>query len=164
MIKWDSRRETHAVCHERAGGTRGKHCQTSPRRARGSSFDSVDWWSARTRGSEICPRPTGTTSLSRLTIIESRLPRTPNSGDGYPSVTSTCHQARGGPMSRSTRDVVWLRIRPTNAARIRTIQPNSWLGLTGTANVGGWGRIVRSQSRVLSAATWRFLAACEGRP
>jgi hypothetical protein len=68
-------------------------------------------------------------------------------------------------MSRSTRDVSpgYTQGPPIRPVRAQFSQIRDW-GLRGIRHSQRLGRIARSQSRALSGATWRFLAACEGRP
>src|SRR4030095_1655554 len=77
-----------------AGEHRGKHCQTSrPPRPWISPSTALIVDRPGHGDFGVCPRPTGTTSLSRLTIIESRLPGIPSSCDGYLSVMGQLRQA-----------------------------------------------------------------------
>jgi hypothetical protein len=112
---------------------------------------------------EVCPRPTGTTSLSRLTIIESRFRAHPIPGMDIRVLRVTVTRSCGGPMSRSTRDVSRGMAHEWRPLFARFGQIRGW-GVRATGKSQRLGRIVRSQSRVLSAATWRSLAAYEGRP
>jgi hypothetical protein len=71
MIRGKPPKRTHSRSHERGVSNRGSIAKVrAPAAPMGLSFDSVDGDRPGTRGSGVCPRPTGTTSLSCLTIID----------------------------------------------------------------------------------------------
>ena len=155
------------VPRTRRGSTVAKHCQTSP--------PPRPWVSPSTAligdrpghgDSCVCPRPTGTTSLSRLTIIESRLRGIPSSCDGYPSVIGQLRLALA--MARCRDQLVMVLSRcyaQVHKWRCNSPDPATFVAECGEKPpTSAADRIERDQSRALSAATSRCLAACEGRP